>query len=515
MPIFYFSRFLSVLIALFLFASPSYAQNCPPLFEFKVIKVLAARGDNINRLLLKYAASFSRLSPASAGIRPQASVLAQPFKVLPESYAGIYDSGVAAKSPSVGAKSVSFFQKIGDWWGIAGQWANNTVASIKDDPAQVAWFGLGFVPFAGGAIDCGKGYISFFSGAEVDLVATEIGCVGMTLDAITVLSLRPETLVATRGVLGTLRAFNQLSRAWRGAITRIAKELLERFLNKAMTASELIDELFKSKFMVRAFVEGGQGTARKLEDLGAEMLESCGIPLPRAKLILQAGTPSPLCGPQAFKFLRLMSVASDAIAQGFGKTVDDAVTSALEWQARYKAKSIDPIDAIQEIENLGKAADKSLVANGVRTPWTTPVGLEYPIIPNLNNIEGTRVIHVLEHSITGNVNKTLINLNPNEMLGFIDETYEKALRGNYQVKRPAHNSSVICIDLSSNTNAISNILQFIKPNQLQNLDTDVGRPPTGLLIVFSNFNNQNAAFPIKPSVISAYPVDFATNTTRC
>jgi hypothetical protein len=465
------------------------------------------RSDQITRVLLnKLRVSSLQPLPDNTGASPQAIATPLELKVLPEQFSGIYTPEVAVKSPSAGAKGVGFWAGVGDWF-------NGTVETVQKDPIQAAWFGLGFVPYLGGAIDCGRGIVNLFTGAEVDLLASEIGCIGMSLDAIATLSLRPETLVATRGVLGTLRVVNELSRAWRGAITRLGKLLLERFINGAMTAGQLIDELIGSKFMTRVWLEGGESATRKLEDLSAEMLEGCGLPLPRAKLVMLA---APLCGADAFKFLRLMNTASDALAQGFGLIADDAVKTALRWQSKYKAKNIDPVNAIQEIENLGKAADRTLIASGVRTPWNSPIGLEYPIIPNPSNLEGTRVIHVLEHSITGNLNKTLINLNPSEMLEFIDETYDSALRGNYPVKRPAHNSSVICIDLSSNPNALSNI-QFIKPhpNNQPNLDTDFGFPPTGILIVFSNFNNQNSAFPAKPSVISTYPIDFARNTRRC
>ncbi len=375
------SRILSVLITLFLFTSPSFAQNCPPLLEFKVIvfvqtpyvkivpqgrlwifrqsqrnadgsvtvptnlkaldstgqvisslntkndiffsddsaqpdaykppnqpsstpahapfrngiatielKVFPyngdARGDNINRLLLKYAAPFSRLSPASAGLRPQASVLSQPFKVLPETYTGITDTAVSSKSPSVGAKSVGFFAQIKSWF----TWEN-----VSSTAGQVAQFGLGMIPVLGGAIDCGKGYVNFFTGAEVDLVETELGCAGMTLDAVMTAAAIVNCVIncpvyaTNKAIMTALKSVNRISKAVDGWMSKAIKGLLEKFLSRGIGyATEFIERIGNLKFLKELDETGERVLLEKADDGIGGLVKACALGLSRSRVMPQA-----------------------------------------------------------------------------------------------------------------------------------------------------------------------------------------------------------------------------------
>ena len=112
---YYLSRILSVLITLFLLTSPSITQKCPPILEFKVFIVQipsnSPRSDQITRVLLNklYVSSLEPTDNSGATSRAIGGV--RTLTVQPENFSGIYSSEVAAKSPSVGAKSVSFWSR--------------------------------------------------------------------------------------------------------------------------------------------------------------------------------------------------------------------------------------------------------------------------------------------------------------------------------------------------------------------------------------------------------------------
>ncbi|NJK43905.1 MAG: hypothetical protein HC933_06110 [Pleurocapsa sp. SU_196_0] len=236
-------------------------------------------------------------------------------------------------------------------------------------------FGIGFVPILGAGIDCATAAVNLITNSEVDLLQAELGCIGMSIDAITLLAARPETTVATRGVLGTLRALNIISRNARGAMTRVGLLLVERFRSKGMNALEFVTELFRSQYLTRFFFEGGEQAARNLDELAERWLTACGIS-PRSLLLLETNA-LPLCGTQAHKFLRLFSEASDALTKGFGYGAADVVQVATEWYGKYVAKRFDPLETMQEIQNLGKAADNALVTSGTITKWISPEGILY------------------------------------------------------------------------------------------------------------------------------------------
>jgi hypothetical protein len=249
---YFYSRFLSVLITLLLLASPSFAQNCPPLhLEFKVLKISYSRGD-----------------------------------VLSESYSGISDSAVAAKSPSVGAKSVGFFQQIGNWF----TWEN-----VSSTAGQVAQFGLGMIPVLGGAIDCGKGYVNFFTGAEVDLIETELGCAGMTLDAVMTASAIASgcttcpAYLANKAIMTALKSVNRISKAVDGWMSKAIRGLLEKFLSRGIGyATEFIERIGNLKFLKELDETGERVLLEKADDGVGGLVKACALGLSRSRVMPQA-----------------------------------------------------------------------------------------------------------------------------------------------------------------------------------------------------------------------------------
>ena len=262
---YYLSRILSVLITLFLLTSPSITQKCPPILEFKVFIVQipsnSPRSDQITRVLLNklYVSSLEPTDNSGATSRAIGGV--RTLTVQPENFSGIYSSEVAAKSPSVGAKSVSFWGQIGSWF----TWEN-----VSSTAGQVAQFGLGMIPVLGGAIDCGKGYVNFFTGTEVDLVETEIGCIGMTFDALsgavalaTACGSCPQYAII-KSVLVASRWANRISQSVRGAITRALGKVLRKFTPTTLIA--LFNDLKELDFLAKFFVTSDTRIVRQVDN---------------------------------------------------------------------------------------------------------------------------------------------------------------------------------------------------------------------------------------------------------
>jgi hypothetical protein len=505
MPHLRFSRFLSVLITLFLFTSPSFAQNCTPLLlELRIsflhpahapfrngiatiqLKVFPyngdARGDNINRLLLKYAAPFSRLGlpidNTGAGVRPQASVLAQPFKVLPEAHSGIYDPAVAAKSPSVGAKSVTFWSKVGDWF----TW---------DNLVGAAQFGLGFVPILGGAIDCGKGTYQAISGGAVDLVEAELGCLGMTVDALSpvLVAINAPTGVTTavvfKPIIVALKALNTISRNFRGGIRTALLNIIEDYFTRADDFALLIKRLATLKYSAdlwfEGFFDGGVARAREfsesLDTLAGKVMSSVGCPIRRSRIRI---------APQSVNecLLDVWGIFNENILNAFSKGIDgntiptgfvtkNAKKRAVDFVNRnydmYLNEGFDPNSARQELLNFVEGIK---VPDGTRstTTWISPKGLKYR--PESDPTVRHRIRHLLDkHYWNGNplfAGKSKFDLKSEaDLMDFFEDYWTKIKSGTLY---PAGS----CLPSPRNPNRVECIIQHTSE-----IGNDI-RDPSGL-----------------------------------
>jgi hypothetical protein len=247
----------------FLLCSFAQAQNCT-----------FYPSDQITRVLLnKLRVSSLQPLPDNTGASPQAIATPLELKVLPEQFSGIYTPEVAAKSPSAGAKGIGFWAGVGEWFADAanatGTWVVNTADSVRKDPAQVAWFSLGFVPVLGGAIDCARGYYNFFTSQDVDLLETEMGCVGMSLDAVMVAGgivsacATCPAYLANKAIIISLKTMNRISKTLDGATRTALKKMFERLRNAPILrypeeAKKLITRVENAKFAKGVIDEGGE-----------------------------------------------------------------------------------------------------------------------------------------------------------------------------------------------------------------------------------------------------------------
>ncbi len=270
------------------FSDPSAAPKTgkPPSAAFhngiatialKIYPSTSPRSDDISRALLNQVSVAGGASGLSSRpVQTRVSTISQPFKVLPNSYSMIYSSEVAVKSPSAGAKSLSFWSGVGDWF----TWGN-----ISSAAGSVAQFALGFVPILGGAIDCGKGAYALIAQTDVDLVETELGCLGMSVDAIMTAAAIADACTTCPAYLGNkaimiaLKRVNQISRIAEGVLSKTIKYVVEKMIQVPILkifeySKGFIKQLDHLKFYKNA-LDAGEVVARSADNVLIDVFETC------------------------------------------------------------------------------------------------------------------------------------------------------------------------------------------------------------------------------------------------
>jgi hypothetical protein len=200
----------------------------------------------------------------------------------------IYSSEVAVKSPSAGAKSLSF------WGNVESFYTWDRISSIVGGVTQ---FALGFVPILGGAIDCAKGAYALINQSDFDLVEVELGCVGMSVDAImTAASIADGCTtcpgyLANKAIMIALKRINQISKAVAGWMTKAFLGLLERFRERGVFyAKEFIDRIGNLKFLKEMDEAGETVLLEKSDNIVGNLVKACTIG-PRSRIISTRGNP--------------------------------------------------------------------------------------------------------------------------------------------------------------------------------------------------------------------------------
>ncbi len=441
---FLISRFFYALIALLFYASPTLARDCQhqsQILEFsqtlKICPSTSPRSDDISRALLnKVSVAGGASSALMRNPQTRVSTISQPFKVLPSSYSMIYSSEVAVKSPSAGAKSLGF-------WGHVGEWFDNTAQAIAKDPIQVAWFALGFVPILGGAIDCAKGALALITNNEVDLVDAEMGCIGMSIDAVLLASAQVPEEASVRGIMGTLRLINKASHAVEGAITRALGTLFEKFFSRGIKAS--VDYLLDLSFL-KAVFERSKTTFENFDRLIAKLTKRCLGTRSNSRSI---ETRASACEELEQGILRgLTSDARKELQKAFVGYSDDEICQIInEFGDMYIERSAKSADEITEqLRRLGKSVQGSSAPSDF---WESPIGLKFGNDPDYGN----RVKHILErhyNSVNPDfASKSRFHLDYDfaEVMQEIDDIAKRYFEGlpANEVSRKLGDPSTICI----------------------------------------------------------------------
>jgi hypothetical protein len=299
------------------------------LFIFATLLAFSSHAISSHLPTLQHCTFHLRVSslqplPDNSGASPQAIATPLELKVLPEQFSGIYTPEVAVKSPSAGAKGVGFWSRIGDWF-------NGTVETVQKDPIQAAWFGLGFVPILGGAIDCAKGAVNLITNSDVDLVETELGCAGMSFDAlssavaIATLCGNCATYAIVKPVLIAARWANKISQSVKGALTRAFKNFLKKLT--PTTFVTFFDDLKELGFLSKMFTAGDTAALKSSDNLIENIVKiGCTIPIPLPKTKLDARADNP-CNEDNVIFL-VKRVAEGAESAGYENS--DALDAILK-----------------------------------------------------------------------------------------------------------------------------------------------------------------------------------------
>ncbi len=468
----HFSRILSVLITLFLFTSPSFAQNCPPLES------------NSPALEQSITTQFEYIE------------LEQPI-------------------PTVATRSQTFWGNIGDWF-------------TKAIPATVE-FAIGMVPIVGTGIDCVKGAFHLATNQDVDLFETELGCIGMSFDALVTAATLAGQLQVTvsypilKPIMFAMKVVNRASIRFSGAARTALIKTVERLgLARSITAyrneaTKLITRISNAKFTKGVIDESGENAGGKaLDDTAKEILESCKLPFSRQgvqPLAVQCGLNADdywdlvnQTGNSLGDFARQMNLGNPN-AYPFPK--EWATLLIKDWSSRYRINESQiraalPITdfeewILKELGNFTKAADRSLVNAGTLTEFFSPGGLRFKV----GSVDKTRVLHVIEHSGDGiaNANKSIfanaagIKLNADKMFEFLDNTWTGLRSGRLLPKNPpSPRSNNICIDFGKIIGVDNN------NNPVQQMV---------LALNSATFNNTSGIIPPVGDVVTAFPIDFA------
>ncbi len=295
---------------------------------------------------------------------------------------------------------------------------------------------LGLLPMVSGAIDCGKGAYALIANTEVDLLETEIGCVGMSLDAVITAAAIADACATCPGYLANksimifLKTVNRISKVAGGYLSRGILALFEKFRNGLISAGEFVARVQEFGFLKQLFEEGGEAGVNKAENFLKDILERCASGVRSIRITTRAVA----CDVDAAKFLELLNKAGSAISKAFpGMTLTEALLLCERWLGRYYQNEAAIRAAygvtgnfdewvLKQLENFGKAADRALVAGGTKTEWISPAGIKYGI----DRQHGTKVIHILEHlpnAVTAGPGDTFFNLASNEVFGLIDEAW--------------------------------------------------------------------------------------------
>ncbi len=357
---------------------PSAAfENGIATIALKIYPSTSPRSDVISRALLNQVSVASGASGLSS--RPvQTRVSVTPLRVLPNSYSMIYSSEVAKKSPSAGAKSLGFWNQVGDFF---------TWDRISSVAGGVAQFALGFVPVLGGAIDCSKGVYALITQSDFDLVEVELGCVGMSVDAIMTAAAIADACttcpayLANKAIMIALKRINQISKAVEGWMTKALLGLLERFRERGVFyAKEFIDRIGNLKFLKEMDDAGEKVLLEKTDNIVGDLVKACTIG-PRSRIITTRGNPDE-CLPQD---------AIDLFAKVGQKVKIDGVISEQEFVDLTSDLSKTPglDNVLKKIEDAGDrvnivgAVSEMQAASGLKNAgWTDlrfPKDLEFTL----------------------------------------------------------------------------------------------------------------------------------------
>ncbi len=160
---------------------------------------------------------------------------------------------------------------------------------------------LGLLPMVSGAIDCGKGAYALIANTEVDLLETEIGCVGMSLDAVMTAAAIADACATCPGYLANksimifLKTVNRISTAAGGYLSRGILALFEKFRNGLISASEFIAKIGEFSGLKALFENGGEAALRDAEDVMGKLLAlGCSVVKTR---VSDRATPPTDCDP--------------------------------------------------------------------------------------------------------------------------------------------------------------------------------------------------------------------------
>jgi hypothetical protein len=407
-------------------------KNGIATIKLKIYPSTSPRSDDISRVLLNQVSVAAGASPLSSRpVQTRVSTVAQPFKVLPNEYSMIYSSDVAKKSPSAGAKSLSFWSQVGDFF---------TWDRISSAVGGVTQFALGFVPVLGGAIDCAKGAYALITQSDFDLVEVELGCVGMSVDAIMTAANIADGCVgctaylANKAIMIALKRINQISKAVEGWMTKAFLGLLERFRERGVFyAKEFIDRIGNLKFLKEMDDAGETVLLEKSDDIVGDLVKACTIG-PRSRIITTRGSPDE-CLPQ--DAINLFAKAGTKIDGVISKQEFVDLTSDLS-----KTPGLDNV--LKKIETAGVEANvKGAVAemkagSGLKNAgWTE---LRFP---------GS------EEFVLGNGTKTAPDLFARDRDGIL-RVFE--IKNDQSLTRP---QETILKELAAQTNAIPSFISIV------------------------------------------------------
>jgi len=180
-------------------------------------------------------------------------------------------SNYESNAPMVVAQPTSFWNNVGDWW-------------RPEDIAlfQFLEFSIGFLPVIGPGIDCAKAAVQLLANQEVNLLIAEIGCIGMSFDAIAAAS----AVVSGGATLPTgasgyliIRAMKiaaNVSHSAGGFLSRTFKIIIEKFMNGVINVTEFmtaVRDVFG--WTPRVLEPGGETVARNLETAAAAFAVKC------------------------------------------------------------------------------------------------------------------------------------------------------------------------------------------------------------------------------------------------
>ncbi len=390
--------------------------------------------------------------------------------------------------PTVATRSQTFWGNIGDWFN-------------KSIPATIE-FAIGMIPIVGTGIDCVKGAFHLATNQDVDLFETELGCIGMSFDALVTAATLAGQLQVTatypilKPVMFAMKQVNLVSIRFSGAARTALIKTVER-LGLARSIAAYRDEAVKlmtrisnAKFTKGVIDEGVETGGKKLDDTMKDILESCGLPFSR-----QGVRPLAVqCGLNADDYWDLTNKAGNSMEEALrnidadlGRPPRPLITTSTQlviqsWIQKYRlhasrlSSSLGFTDAeefgLKQLENFGKAIDPKLVASGTYTEWISPAGIKFGLDTGANG-DGTRVLHVLlRHGKNSTeLNKSKFLFEDFQIFDVIDEAYTRGLSGNPSpIFNPARPNNM-CIDLGRiigqdrNGNPVTGVLfGLVQPN---------------------------------------------------